>query len=145
MPLIDHPTLKNKKIPDRSGGWYWLQRKDQSWEPILVQCANDSGWSQGVTINTHWVDAADMDGKWGPQISYPSDKDPKIYENRNFVVQEDADGNLVISSRRGLHPMDGNRILSLKVLGEVAVCIQLRPDLQLFDTEDDSLFEVFEK
>lgn len=69
MPLIDHPTLKNRKIPDENGGWYWLSLQKGAWEPVEVQPANESGWPQGINLHSHWVDAADINGEWGPQIT----------------------------------------------------------------------------
>lgn len=74
MPLIDHPTLKNKKIPDKNGGWYWLKICGDSWRPVEVQPANGNGWSQGIYLASHWFPAEEIHGDWGPQITMAADE-----------------------------------------------------------------------
>lgn len=74
MPLIDHPTLRNKKIPDENGGWYWLRIRGDSWRPVEVQPANGSGWSQGIYLASHWFPAEEIHGDWGPQITMATDE-----------------------------------------------------------------------
>ncbi len=73
MPLIDHPTLRDKKIPDEKGGWYWLKFHYAS-TPVFVEAATESGRPQGIRINSCWVDAANVDGEWGPQITRDADE-----------------------------------------------------------------------
>jgi hypothetical protein len=68
----------------------------------------------------------------------------KVYENGNFILEEDEHGSLMISAKRGTL-IDGKKILTLQVLSGVAVCIRLRPDVGLRGTQDDTLLEIAEK
>lgn len=103
--------------------------------------------TQGIRINSQWIAAADVDGEWGPQIPSPHDKDPKIHENKNFIVEEDEHGILMISAKN-VHVgcgLDGNKLLTLQVRGGIDVCIQLREDVELRGTQSDSLFHISAK
>lgn len=106
MPLIDHPTLKNKKIPDKNGGWYWLRIRGDSWKPVEVQPANGSGWAQGIYIASHWFSAEDIQGDWGPQINM--DADEKLAAIKMALQKRDQDFAKLESEikERGLRTME---------------------------------------
>ena len=68
----------------------------------------------------------------------------KVYENENFVIEEDEHDNLMISAKRGML-LNKKQILALQILSDVAVCVRLRSDVQLWGTQDDSLLQIAEK